>query len=180
MPLDKSKLQKALKAAFEKQLAVTSGDTKVPNVTDALATDLGQAYTDYASDAKIGKTTLKTKGTASDISGKLTKEDYFAGWESGTKAWWTAAAADGDSKSYESGAKPKPAGLTGVGAAIKKLLPAPAGDLKDPPAVELEKFCTDLSDALDEFTKKIEVPTIDDNTSKNIANSPTTPEPKVS
>ena len=180
MPLDKSKLQKALKKAFETQLAKTSGDTKVPKVTDALATDLGQAYTDYASDAKIGAAKLASKGSASDIADALKGAPYFNGWEAGTKAWWGKASADDGSGVYIAGAKPKPAGLSGVGDKIKGLLPDPAGTLDDPPATELDKFCGDLSDALDEFTKKIEVPTDDDNSAKSSGPTPTSPVPKVS
>jgi len=180
MPLSKSSLKSALKAAFEKQLTATSGPTLVPNITPALAADLGKAYHDYASDAKIGAAKLSSKGTASAVAGALTGNDYFDGWEAGTKAWWDAASADSGNGVYITGAKPKSAGLLGVKADIRKLLPKPAGDLEDPPATELDDFCGKLADVLNKFTTKIEVPTDDDNSAKSSGPTPTSPVPKVS
>lgn len=180
MGLSKSGLKADLKAAFEKQLAVTSGGVKVPKITSALADDLGKAYHDYASKAAIGAAKLASKGSASDVSGALLGADYFDGWEAGTKAWWAAASADNGSGVYITGAKPKTAGLVGVKAEIRKLLPDPAGDLKDPPSTELDDFCGKLADALDKFTTKIEVPTDDDNSAKSAGPTPTSPVPKVS
>lgn len=180
MSVSKSSLSSDLKTAFETQLNKSSGDVKVPHITDALAADLGQAYHDYCSPATIGAAKLATKGTPSSVASALTGDQYLDGWEDAAKAWWGSATADDGSGAYIAGAAADTSGLSGLKAAVRALLPDPAGDLPSAPSQQLQDFCDSLAAALDKFTTKVKFPTMDDLTKSNGGTPPTSPEPSVS
>lgn len=153
MALVKSTLTSGLVSAFKKQLGISSGDVKVPHITDALAADLGSAYDSYASAGTVTMTPAVGVGGASVVTSALLGADYFDGWEKGLTDYWTPATFGGGT--FVSGASTIVAGISGCKAAVRALLPDPAGDLSQSPEQTLEDFCSKLADALDAHTTAV-------------------------
>lgn len=180
MPLGSaSSLASAFAASFAKQQALKSGDLVHPKITSALADDLGK---DYAAYAKPGKASGAgySGGSGSDVAGGLKGKNYMKGWEDGLKAYWGAATFDDGSGKYITGAKATTSKLNGTQAAVDALLPDPAGTQPAVVPLSFLDFSTKLATVLDTWTKKIEVPTDDDNSAKSAGPTPTSPVPKVS
>lgn len=153
MALVKSKLSKGLEDAFKAQLAKTSGDIKVPRVTDELAAALGAAYDAYASAGTVHETAATAVGGPSKVESALKGADYFDGWEQGLTDYWTPALFGGGT--YVDAAATVVSGISGCKTAVRALLPDPAGKLSDPVGIELHDFCESLAGVLDDHTKKV-------------------------